>query len=170
MKYRRFEEVPVWQTGLKLYVSVFTLTAHPLFRGQGDLANQLQRAALSVPNNIAEGFERGSTQELINFLYYARGSAGEVRSILAVAEQLPSLASLHAEIGACKTTAESISRQLGAWLKSLKDTDVTGDRFLSTRERERSKKRQEAREFIEQLRRDTARPAPGAAEESTPHE
>ena len=46
------------------------------------LRDQLERAALSVSKNIAEGFERGTTNELLCFIYIARGSAGEVRSIL----------------------------------------------------------------------------------------
>ena len=44
----------------------------------------MDRAALSVSNNIAEGFERGTTNELLQFIYIARGSAGEVRSMLAL--------------------------------------------------------------------------------------
>ena len=81
MKFKRFEDIPVWKAGVQLTTQVFKLTEDKCFRFKGDIANQLQRAALSVPNNIAEGFERGTTQELITFLYYSRGSAGEVRSI-----------------------------------------------------------------------------------------
>ncbi|MHB9020109.1 MAG: four helix bundle protein, partial [Minisyncoccota bacterium] len=77
MKFERFEDLPVWKDGVRLTVEVFKLTEDKRFRFKGDIANQLQRAALSVPSNIAEGFERGTTQELITFLYYARGSAGE---------------------------------------------------------------------------------------------
>jgi four helix bundle protein len=67
---------------MELAERIFAVTADRAFAGRGDLASQLQRAALSVPNNVAEGFERGTTAELITFLYYARGSAGEVRSML----------------------------------------------------------------------------------------
>ena len=77
MTYERVEDIPVWQTAIDLAQGVFHLTADRAFAGQGDIANQLQRAALSVSNNVAEGFERGSTNDLIAFLYYARGSAGE---------------------------------------------------------------------------------------------
>jgi hypothetical protein len=67
MKYERFEDLPVWQLAADLAVSVFEWTQQPSFRGKGDLANQIQRAALSISNNIAEGFERGSTKELLFF-------------------------------------------------------------------------------------------------------
>ena len=52
---------------------MFRLTADKSFQAQGDLRSQLQRAALSISNNVAEGFERGTTQELLTFLYIARG-------------------------------------------------------------------------------------------------
>lgn len=76
MTYQRFEDVPVWQAAIVLAERIFGLTADRAFAGHGDLANQLQRAGLSISNNIAEGFERGTTGELVTFLYYARGSAG----------------------------------------------------------------------------------------------
>ena len=82
MKYNRFEDLPVWKAALRLAVEVYRLTNDPFFSQAGDLKSQLRRAALSVSDNIAEGFERGSTAELLAFIYIARGSAGEVRSML----------------------------------------------------------------------------------------
>ena len=82
MKYERFEDLPVWKAAIDLARRVYVLTRDRFFSQPGDLCDQLRRAALSVSNNIAEGFERGSTAELLMFLYIARGSAGEVRSIL----------------------------------------------------------------------------------------
>jgi len=86
MKYDRFEDLPVWQAAADVASQLLDWTAQEWFRGKGDLANQLQRSALSISNNIAEGFERGTTNELLHFLYIARGSAGEVRSMLGVIE------------------------------------------------------------------------------------
>ena len=77
--YKRFEEIPVWQRAIDLAAQVFDLTARPAFKFRGDLVNQIRRAALSVSNNIAEGFERGTTADLVKFLYIARGSCGETR-------------------------------------------------------------------------------------------
>ena len=98
MKYARFEELPVWQAGMELAEKVFRLTEHKSFSYKGDLRSQLQRAALSVCNNIAEGFERGTTPELLTFLYIARRSAGEVRSMLILCDRLPYFADLKSEI------------------------------------------------------------------------
>src|SRR3989339_246226 len=121
MKFERFEDVPVWKDGVGLAVEVFRMTEDRRFRYKGDIANQLQRAALSVSNNIAEGFERGTTQELITFLYYARGSAGEVRSILSVVERMECFNDLKSEISNLKSTAESVSRQVRGGVASLQN-------------------------------------------------
>ena len=81
MTYERFEDVPVWKAAIELGRAVYRFSGQRPFKGQHSLRDQIERAAVSVSNNIAEGFERGTTPELITFLYYARGSAGEVRSM-----------------------------------------------------------------------------------------
>ena len=86
MQYRRFEDLPVWRDAADLASLMFEFTALDQFRRHAGLRDQLERAAFSVSNNIAEGFERGTTNELLAFLYIARGSAGEVRSMLRVLE------------------------------------------------------------------------------------
>lgn len=66
--YKRFEDLPVWNKAADLAAFIFERTNRPEFRGKEDLANQMQRATLSISNNIAEGFERGSTAELLQFI------------------------------------------------------------------------------------------------------
>ncbi len=68
---------------------IFVLTARPNFKGYGGLRDQIECAGVSISNNIAEGFERGTTQETLTFLYISRGSAGEVWSMLCLLERLP---------------------------------------------------------------------------------
>src|SRR5258708_38624110 len=87
MTYQRFEELPVWQRAAELYEAAEDLLENEAFRASRGFRDQLDRAALSVSNNIAEGFERGTTNELLAFLYIARGSAGEVRSMLCLKER-----------------------------------------------------------------------------------
>ena len=82
MTYTRFEDLPVWQAAMKFADACFHLVEDRIFSGQGDVRNQLQRSSLSISLNVAEGFERGTTNELLSFIYIARGSAGEARSIL----------------------------------------------------------------------------------------
>ena len=82
MTYQRFEDLPVWQEAARLYDQTEELLENHIFKATSGFRGQLDRAALSVSNNIAEGFERGTTNELLQFIYIARGSAGEVRSML----------------------------------------------------------------------------------------
>ncbi|MBN1823774.1 MAG: four helix bundle protein [Endomicrobiales bacterium] len=157
MKFERFEDVPVWKDSVGLSVAVFRQTGDKRFRFKGDIANQLQRAALSVSNNIAEGFERGTTQELITFLYYARGSAGEVRSILAVLEQMGDFNDLKSEISDLKLKAESISRQIRGWLNSLQNTKITGQRYLNDRTKKQYRGEKDREDFLKLLQQITGR-------------
>ena len=157
MKYERFEDVPVWQDGIRMTVMVFELTEDKNFRFKGDLANQLQRAALSVPNNIAEGFERGITNELLSFLYYAKGSAGEVRSICHVMNRLEFLGHLKSEISDLKSLAESVARQLGGWAASLQESDIRGQRHLTGASRSACEQKQRATDFSANLKEEHAR-------------
>lgn len=137
MKYERFEDLPVWRSAADLASRMVSWATQPIFRGKGDLSNQLQRATLSISNNIAEGFERGSTAELIHFLYIARGSAGEVRSMLCVMERIPECDNLKPEISDLKSICESISRQLRGWANSLQNSDIKGQRHLADETRRR---------------------------------
>ena len=127
MKYERFEDLPVCQAAAKM----FHWTTLAWFRGKGDLANQLQRATLSISNNIAEGFERGTTNELLQFLYIARGSAGEVRSMLGVMERMDEAIDLKSQISDFKSQCENISRQIRGWANSLQNSTIQGQRHLN---------------------------------------
>ncbi|HUT61587.1 MAG TPA: four helix bundle protein [Phycisphaerae bacterium] len=151
--YKRFEDLPVWQAGMNLTERVFLLTADRHFAHQGDLANQLQRAALSVPNNVAEGFERGTTKELLTFLYYARGSAGEVRSMLILCDRLDRFAHLKSEISDLRSLAESVSRQIRAWADKLQNSPITGQRHLTDAIRRQDEQRRRAEAFQAELER-----------------
>ena len=153
MKYNRFEELPVWQAAIKLGVETYTLTSDDAFRGQRSLRDQIERAAVSVSNNIAEGFERGTNNELLNFLYIARGSAGEVRSMLCLLERLPAFDNLKFQISNFKLQAENISRQLRAWADSLQNSEIKGQRYLTDKTRRMEKAKREREEFAAELRR-----------------
>ncbi len=87
MTYKQFEDLPVWQTAAELYEGIEDLLEEKTFSATRGFRDQIDRASLSVSNNIAEGFERGTTNELLQFIYIARGSAGEVRSMLRLKER-----------------------------------------------------------------------------------
>ncbi len=135
MKYSRFEDLPVWQDAIEFAVKVYELTAQPAFKGHYSLKDQLERAAVSVSNNIAEGFERGTTNELLTFLYIARGSCGECRSELRLLERIPVFQELQPQIGNLLPRAASISRQLKGWADSLQNSDFKGARYVTDKTR-----------------------------------
>ncbi len=151
MKYDRFEQLPVWQASINLAVQMYAFTGKPPFRRQHSLRDQIERAAVSVSNNIAEGFERGTNQELLTFLYISRGSAGEVRSMLCLLERMPAFRDLESDILNLKSLAESISKQVGGWIRSLRDSDLKGQRYVTEKSRKVEQARRERDEFLEKL-------------------
>jgi four helix bundle protein len=151
MKYTRFEELPVWKAAIELAIQIYRLTSGPSFRSRYSLRDQIERAAVSVSNNIAEGFERGTTQELLTFLYIARGSCGEVRSMLCLLEGLSGFENLKFEISNLKSRAEVVSRQLRAWADSLQNSEIRGQRYLTQKFQNRTKEAKEREEFLKEL-------------------
>ncbi|HEX4074352.1 MAG TPA: four helix bundle protein [Candidatus Acidoferrales bacterium] len=153
MKYARFEELPVWLAATDLAVRVFALGAKAPLRRQRALRDQIERAAVSIGNNIAEGFERGTTQELLTFLCIARGSAGEVRSMLCLMERIEAFRDLKSEISDLKLAAEGVSRQLRGWAQSLQDSPIKGTRYLTSKNRKLEEARRGRDAFIEELKK-----------------
>ena len=85
MAYQSFEDLEVWQRGCRLTVDIFKAFASCK---NFSFKDQIQRAALSIPSNIAEGSERGSSKDFAHFLNIAKGSSGELRTQLYIARKL----------------------------------------------------------------------------------
>ena len=120
-KYQRFEELPAWQAAAELYNRVLDLFEEPNMPVTSTYRNQMERAALSISNNIAEGFERSTTTELISFLSIGRGSAREVRSMVAVVKDRAKLARYAARLEEIGKLADSCVRQLNAWSMAVEN-------------------------------------------------
>lgn len=82
MKIEKFEDIISWQKGRELTLLIYKLLKH---NRDFSFVDQIKRASVSIGNNIAEGFERKSNKEFAHFLYVAKGSCGEVRSMLSIA-------------------------------------------------------------------------------------
>jgi len=79
---RKFEDIKAWQEGRALVRAIYAQTGKGAFSRDFGFKDQIQRAAVSICSNIAEGFETDSHAEFVRYLGYAKGSAGEVLSQL----------------------------------------------------------------------------------------
>jgi four helix bundle protein len=114
MAYQSFEDLEVWQRACRLVVEIFIN-----FRRCKEfiLKDQVCRAALSIPSNIAEGAERGSAKDFAHFLNIAKGSCGELRTQLYIARKLELLPS--AMFQRLKTESKEIGSMLEGLRRSL---------------------------------------------------
>lgn len=86
-KKNKFENLEVWELAQQLYLDLFQIFRDKNFRDYS-FQDQILRATLSISNNIAEGFERQTNKDLIKFLYYSKGSCGEVRNMIYLAGKI----------------------------------------------------------------------------------
>jgi four helix bundle protein len=120
-KIESFEDLLVWQKGLEVVKQVYLISREGELCRDFALRDQLRRAAISIPTNIAEGFERASRKEYVNFLNYAKGSTGEVRSLLNLTFELGYIKqSRHEEL---RNAFMELSRYLSNQIKSLRSCD-----------------------------------------------
>jgi len=119
MKVQSFENLKVWQDARVFVKSIYELTSSENFKKDYGLKDQIQRAAVSIMNNISEGFERDNNKEFMNFLGYAKGSAGEVRSMLYIALDLNYISKENFDIN--YNIAVSIITQVSNFKKYLRN-------------------------------------------------
>ncbi|MFZ1730075.1 MAG: four helix bundle protein [Bacteroidota bacterium] len=110
--------MPVWKLGDELNARTTLLIKIAREKGDYRFADQLRGATLSVTNNIAEGFERNSTKEFIQFLGIAKGSAGEVRSLLYQASREKLID--QQQFDELRALAFELSRQLANFIRHLR--------------------------------------------------
>lgn len=113
----KFEDIEVWQRARQLAKAVYVVTSEGKFARDFGLRDQIQRAAVSVMSNIAEGFERGGDVEFRRFLAIAKGSAGEVKTQLYVALDA-GLIDQTAFDSLCKMATET-GKLIGGFMKYL---------------------------------------------------
>ena len=121
---QKFEDLLCWQKSRQLAKEVYSVMKYCNDYGFRD---QIQRAAVSVVSNIAEGFERGTRQEFINYLYIAKGSAGEVRAQLYIALDI---GYLNVEIFKnLNNLVQECSRLIQSFTEKVKMSSMAGSQF-----------------------------------------
>lgn len=123
---RRFEDLEAWQIARDLTNQIYTLTKNGAIVRDYGFIDQIRRAALSVMNNTAEGFDRGSNKDFVKFLFIARGSAAEVRSLLYVALDQGYIS--EAEFHECRQLCIRCSQVIWGLIRSLRNKSgwITG--------------------------------------------
>jgi four helix bundle protein len=86
--YESFEELEVWKLAIDLCTEIYLITNFDAFSKDFGLKDQIRRSSVSVPSNIAEGYERDSKNQFIYFLTVAKGSCGELKTQLRIARNL----------------------------------------------------------------------------------
>jgi four helix bundle protein len=128
---QRFEDLQVWRVGMEVAEEIYALCRDDPVRRDRSLCDQMQRAAVSIPSNIAEGFENASREQFINYLFIARGSAGELRTQLLLAQRVYRL-----DANSLLAKCERLSKQIWSFVQYLKTTNYAGDRARPGRPRE----------------------------------
>jgi len=133
-----FEDIKAWQSAQILATSIHKITSAESFGHNRELRNQMQRAAISVMSNIAEGFERDGRKEFIYFLSIAKASAGELRSQLYLAMEMDHITK--DEFHVMSSLAYETSRLIGGFINYLKSTSIPGTKFKAEHRGGASKK------------------------------
>ena len=127
--FKKFEDIVIWQKGRELVKLVYGLTCKGTFSRDFGLRDQIQRAAVSVPSNVAEGFVRDGNKEFVKHLYIAKGSAGEVQSQLYNAKDLGYIT--EDEFNDAYQFAYGISSGIVGLIRALSDVSRSGRRYDS---------------------------------------
>lgn len=135
---RRFEDLDAWKSARELNRDVFVASDSGTFFRDFDLRDQIRASALSAMSNIAEGFEREGTAEFLQFLSIAKGSAGEVASLLYAALDRKHLSKpvfddLHGK-------ADLTRRLIVGLMNYLKRTPIRGQKYLGSERKPETRK------------------------------
>lgn len=127
MAVKVFEDLEVWKEARRLTQRIYQLTKNENFSKDFALRDQIRRAAVSIMSNIAEGFERGGNQELVQFLYVAKASCGEVRSQVYVALDQSYVASR--EVDELTNSFKRLSSMISNFITYLRKSGMKGEKF-----------------------------------------
>ena len=114
---RQFEDLNVWQDVRQLVDAIYAVSKARAFNQDFGLREQIRRATVSAMSNIAEGFERGTRKEFMQFLNIAKGSNGEVRSQLQVALDQKYIG--EKEFVVLRESSVTLSQKLSAFIRYL---------------------------------------------------
>lgn len=125
--FKTFEDIEAWQKARELNKQIYKISNLGSFKKDFSLKDQIRRASVSIISNIAEGFERDGRKEFIQFLSIAKGSAGEVRSLLFVAIDNDYIEK--EEFKTLYANANEIGKMIGGLINYLRSSYIKGSKF-----------------------------------------
>ena len=111
-----FKDLNVWQLSKDLAILIYKITTSGPFKSDFGLRDQIRRAAVSIPSNIAEGDERGSNKDAVRFFYMAKGSLAELQTQLIIAEEIGYIDSII--LGDADERCQRLGKMIGALIKA----------------------------------------------------
>jgi four helix bundle protein len=112
-----FRKLVVWQRSKDLAVDIYKITKSGEISKDYGFTDQMRRAAVSIPSNIAEGNDRGSQKEFIRYLHIAKGSLSELKTQLEIAKEINYIeVEIFSDI---ESKCEELSKMLGGFIKSI---------------------------------------------------
>jgi four helix bundle protein len=124
MTVKNFEDLKIWQIAKQLTLKIYAAADVQKYHKDYPLVDQTRRAAVSVMANIAEGFERENNKEFIQYLYIAKGSCGELRSHLWIAQELMFLTEVEGKT--LREEAAGLSIMIAKLITYLKTSPIKG--------------------------------------------
>ena len=124
---KKFEDLEIWQLSRALCNEIYKITEKSNLKNNYRLAHQIDSAAGSIMDNIAEGFERNGNKEFCQFLSIAKSSCGETRSQLY--RILDRKCINEEEFEDLKNKAETLSKKIGAFINYLNNSEMKGAKF-----------------------------------------
>ena len=111
-----YKDLNVWRLGKEMAISIYKMTFMGAFKSDFGLRDQMRRAAVSIPSNIAEGDERGTNKDGVRFLYIAKGSLAELQTQLIIAQEIGYIDS--ATLKEMDKRCDQLGKMLGSLIKS----------------------------------------------------
>jgi four helix bundle protein len=128
-KIEKFEDILAWQNSMALCNDIYDLTYNENFIKDFALREQIRKSAISIPSNIAEGFERGSNIQFKYFLTIAKASAGELRTQIYIAKNLKYISEKEFEIIINK--CNDVSKLISKFISYLRNNEKNNNNTLT---------------------------------------
>ena len=126
---QKFEDLVLWQKSKDFTIKIYKLTELEKFAKDYGLKEQIRRASVSIPSNIAEGFDRKGNKEFIQFLHISLGSLAEVKTQLIIAFELEYINNENLEI--LNQEIIEIQKLLKGLINYLKNSQLKGSKFTT---------------------------------------